>query len=267
MWSIQRGHELPPNRELGFLRYASSTLLNHLKTCARQTQENRSNARHEVVSPRKSNASGSTRPSTQPLWPLSTTGNLSTLQHSPQHSLMLPPSVPPTRTCSPAVSTSSLSALPSPYSGLMLSLDPSPQPSPGQSFSNHPTPRSRSQSILIDDSSTWLPDFQKKFEERIARLTVSAGLPLSWVDNPEWIDFINDFVPSVRSPSRKVLTNRLIPAAAKNHRDMAKIAAKNQNTTLQADGWTGTNFHHLLAFMIAFNKQVRPRLPHSSWGL
>ena len=216
MWSIQRGHELPPNRELGFLRYASSTLLNHLKTCARQTQENRSNARHEVVSPRKSNASGSTRPSTQPLWPLSTTGNLSTLQHSPQHSLMLPPSVPPTRTCSPAVSTSSLSALPSPYSGLMLSLDPSPQPSPGQSFSNHPTPRSQLQSILIDDSSMWLPDFQKKFEERIARLTVSAGLPLLWVDDPEWIDFIN-FVPSVRSPSQKVLTNYLILAATKNH--------------------------------------------------
>jgi len=54
---------------------------------------------------------------------------------------------------------------------------------------------------LIDDSGIWPPEFQRKFEERIARLTVSAGLPLSWVNNPEWIDFINDFLPSARSPS------------------------------------------------------------------
>ncbi|KAF9782368.1 hypothetical protein BJ322DRAFT_1010247 [Thelephora terrestris] len=119
-----------------------------------------------------------------------------------------------------------------------------------------PISQSQSQSVLIDNPGVWLPEFQRKFEERIARLTVSAGMPLSWVDNPEWIDFINDFVPSARSPSRKVLTNRLIPMVAKSYRDMAKIAARNQNVTLQADGWTGVNFHHLLAFMISFNNQV-----------
>jgi hypothetical protein len=103
----------------------------------------------------------------------------------------------------------------------------------------------------------WIPEFQLKFEERIARLTVSAGLPLSWVDNPEWIDFINDFLPSARSPSQKDLTNRLIPSAAKHYQSMAKLVARNKNATLQADGWTGVNFHHLLVFMFAFDKQVR----------
>ena len=138
----------------------------------------------------------------------------------------------------------------------MIPLNDSPQLSPGQSFSDLPTPRSRLQSILIDDNSTWLPEFQRRFEDRIARLTVSANLPLSWVDNPEWIDFVGDFIAFARSPSQKVLTNHLIPAAAKSYRELAKIVATNQNVTLQADGWTGVNFHHLLAFMISFDKQV-----------
>jgi hypothetical protein len=109
---------------------------------------------------------------------------------------------------------------------------------------------------LIDDYSVWSPEFQPKFEERVARLTVAMGLPLSWVDNPKWIDLINDFLPAARSPSQKVLTNRLIPIAAKRYEDAAKAVARNSNATLQADRWMGKNFHHLLAFMIAVNKQV-----------
>ena len=248
MWSIQRGREPPPDKDYGFLRYASSTLVNHLKVCSRQSETNRSHARHEAISPKKPVASGLTHQNVPPLWLPSNPGN----QRSPSYSQMLPP-------ISPAASTSALSALPSPYTNLIIPLSDSPMLSPAQSFSNHPTPRSRSQSILIDNVGVWIPEYQRKFEERIARLTVSAGLPLSWVDNPEWIDFINDFLPFARSPSRKVLTNRLIPAAAKNHQDMAKVAAKNRNITLQADGWTGINFHHLLAFMITFDKQVRFR--------
>ena len=33
--------------------------------------------------------------------------------------------------------------------------------------------------------------------------------------------------------------------------------ARDQNVTLQADGWTGTNSHHFLALMMTFNKQVK----------
>jgi hypothetical protein len=37
---------------------------------------------------------------------------------------------------------------------------------------------------------------------------------------------------------------------------MAKESMRGQNATIQADGWTGVNFHHLLAFMITVNKKV-----------
>jgi len=212
--------------------------------------------KHEFVSPRKPRAPSSNHNTQLPPPP---NPGFSPSQHSPWYTQMLPPSGPPTRSCLPAASVSSLPPLPPSYANLMVPMAQSPLLSPSQSFSDHPTPRSWSQSVLIEDQSLWPPEFQRKFEEKIARLTVSAGLPLSWVDNPEWIDFINDFLPSARSPSRKVLTNRLIPAATKSCQDLAKTAARDQNTTLQADGWTGANFHHLLAFLMTFNQQVRFR--------
>jgi hypothetical protein len=256
VWTIQKSlRGLPVDGEYGFLRYASSTLINHLKVCSRQSEATRARARHILTaSPKKQNHSGSTHSNVQLPWPQFGPG---TSHHSPPLPQMLPPSIPSTRACSPAASISSLSAFPSPYAFLTTPPNGDILFSPARSYASLPTiARSRSQSILIDDSGVWSPEFQKKFEERITRITVAAGLPLSWVDNPEWIDFINDFLPFARSPSRKVLTNRLIPTAAKHHRELATVAAKNQNATLQADGWTGINFHHLLAFMISFNKQV-----------
>ena len=249
---------MPPDNERGWIRYAASTLLNHIKVCTRQSSDNRAHARHERESPRKHAASSSIQPNV-PL-PL-----LSPYPTFFQHPQMLPPSIPSTRLCSPATSTVSTlpSPLPLPYLGLMLpgpmdqTFPRSPlEPSPGQSFS-HLTPGSQSQSSLIDDRNLWPSMSQKRFEEKIARLTAAAGLPLSWVDNPEWIDFVNDFLPYARSPSRKVLTNRLIPAAVKKRQDETKVMTRDQNATLQADGWTGANFHHLLAFLITVNKQVR----------
>lgn len=237
-----------------FIRYAGSTLVNHLKICYRQTPEICAHVKHEA-SPKKSNVSSSASQNIQLPWlPLP---DSSGFQHSSLYPQMLPPSMPPTRTHLPLGSTTSLSALPSPYTHFVVLMDQSPLLSPGQFVTNHPTPKSQSQSILINDSGVWPPEFQRKFEERIVRLTASAGLPLYWVDNPEWIDLVNNFLPSARSPSRKVLTNCLTPAITKEYRDMKKVAARDQNTTLQADGWTGANFHHLLTFMIAFNKQVR----------
>ena len=127
---------------------------------------------------------------------------------------------------------------------------------PGQSLSIHHTPGSWSQPALIDDG-VWTHKSQRRFEEKITRLTIATGLPLSWVDNPEWIDLVYDFLPHARSPSRKVLTNRLIPMALKKRQDETKVMARDQNVTLQADGWMGTNTHYLLAFMMTFNKQVK----------
>ena len=68
-----------------------------------------------------------------------------------------------------------------------------------------------SQSVLPSNRESWSSELQGIFEARIARLTVVAGLPLSWVDNPEWINFIHQFLPWAMSPSWKVLTTWLIP--------------------------------------------------------
>ena len=76
-------------------------------------------------------------------------------------------------------------------------------------------------------------------------------LTLSWVDNAEWIAFVDEFLPAVRSPSRKVLTNQLIPTAVAEFQAAAKVAANSCEVTIQADGWMGVNHHYLIAFMIS----------------
>jgi hypothetical protein len=88
-------------------------------------------------------------------------------------------------------------------------------------------------------------------------MTASAGFPLSWVDNAEWIDFCTEFLPAAKLPSRKTLTRRLLPAAITELRTAARATAKGHEATLQADGWTGVNNHHLLAFMITADGKVR----------
>jgi hypothetical protein len=105
-------------------------------------------------------------------------------------------------------------------------------------------------------SRYWPKEKQKGFETHLARLTASAGFPLSWVDNTEWIDFCTEFLPAAVLPSRKTLTRRILPAALEEFRAAAKATAKGHNATLQADGWTGVNNHHLLAFMITADQKV-----------
>jgi hypothetical protein len=102
----------------------------------------------------------------------------------------------------------------------------------------------------------WTTTQQQQFERRVARLTVSAGLPLSWVDNPDWIELCQECIPGAKSPSRKTLTRRLIPTAAAELREAAKSAAKGHEATIQADGWTGENHHHLIACMITVDGKV-----------
>jgi len=55
-------------------------------------------------------------------------------------------------------------------------------------------------------------DRQQRFEELIVRLTASAGLPLSWVDNLEFDAFLSEFVPGAWAVSRKTLSRRILPS-------------------------------------------------------
>ncbi|KAE9388778.1 hypothetical protein BT96DRAFT_773704, partial [Gymnopus androsaceus JB14] len=105
----------------------------------------------------------------------------------------------------------------------------------------------------------WSVAQQTQFEEQITRLTASGGFSLSWVENLEFHSLIQEFMPSAKIPSRKVLTNRLLPKVAQSFRENAQLDAQanSANVTAQCDGWSGINHHHLIAFMMTVNQKVR----------
>jgi hypothetical protein len=100
------------------------------------------------------------------------------------------------------------------------------------------------------------PDRQAWFETRICRLLALAGLPLSFTSNLEWIALVNEFLPGVRNVKCDALTRCVLPCTVDNLRQQAKIRAKGCDATLQSDGWSGMNAHHLVAFMIAVDMRV-----------
>jgi len=60
--------------------------------------------------------------------------------------------------------------------------------------------------VLADPNASWSTICQKRFESFIGHLTAAAGFPLSWVDNPIFIEFMEEFIPAAKIPSQKVLT-------------------------------------------------------------
>ncbi|KAI0827853.1 hypothetical protein BC628DRAFT_1317586 [Trametes gibbosa] len=102
----------------------------------------------------------------------------------------------------------------------------------------------------------WTAARQSHYESLVTRLTASANFPLSWVDNPIWIEFCDEFLPSAKVPTRRVLTSRLLHNEIKHFRAQAIQQTAGGDATMQADGWTGLNNHHLLAFMIRANCAV-----------
>lgn len=87
-------------------------------------------------------------------------------------------------------------------------------------------------------------------------MTTACGFPLSLVDNPEWIAFCDEFIPAAHVPSRNTLTRRIIPDVVADFRANARADSEGYYGTLQDDGWTGINHHHLLASMVSANGQV-----------
>src|SRR6267154_1393330 len=74
--------------------------------------------------------------------------------------------------------------------------------------------RIMSRQSIVAPEFLWSPSHQQRFETRVARLTASANFPIAWVENPEWLALLDEFIPSAISPTRKVLTNPIIPAEA-----------------------------------------------------
>ncbi|KAL7281578.1 hypothetical protein ACG7TL_004895 [Trametes sanguinea] len=103
----------------------------------------------------------------------------------------------------------------------------------------------------------WTDAVQARFESLLIRLTVAANLPLSWVQCPVWLTFCDEFLPAAVAPSRKVLTERLLPAEVEHYRSKAIASTpEGEPATLQGDGWTGINSHHLLGFMMTADRQA-----------
>ncbi|KAJ3497528.1 hypothetical protein NLJ89_g10338 [Agrocybe chaxingu] len=111
-------------------------------------------------------------------------------------------------------------------------------------------------SNLREPQEPWDEESQKTFETFLARITASGDFPLSWVTNPEFVSFCQKYIPDARLPSRKVLTNRILPRALKDVRAGIMAKAFGGLATVQCDGWTGENFQHLIAFMISTKRQI-----------
>jgi hypothetical protein len=273
----------------GWLRSAKTTLLRHLRYCELNTAETRSRAEDDHIAAGGTASPGKGRRRRQPDPPIETYphpiqthslnipnpfpvagpsagfGTLMSYHNSPGPSFTSLP-MPASTLASPAMSNFPLPvpfADGPPYSPSILdssqaSVSASPMlhhTIPLSRTSSHSANR-RTSSRLVPDTHTWSSVRQKQFENAIACLTASAGLPLSWVDNAEWIAFVDEVLPAARSPSRKVLTNRLIPTAVAEFQAAAKVEANGREATIQADGWTGVNHHHLIAFMITVDGKV-----------
>ena len=104
----------------------------------------------------------------------------------------------------------------------------------------------------------WSADRQNTFNMWIARLTALAGLPLCWIENPEFILFCQEFVhPAAIVPGRKAMTNRILPTLKRDFRKRAQaVIRKGATATIQSDGWSAINDHHLNAFMMTVEKKV-----------
>ena len=140
----------------------------------------------------------------------------------------------------------------------------------GSSRANSPHPDglfrrqsgSRSSSVApYSANQEWSADRQTTFETRLGRLTASTGSALSWIENPEFILFCQEFVhPCAIVPSRKKLTHRILPGVRREFRKKAQAAIKEgSKATVQADGWSGINDHHLNAFMMTVGQKVREK--------
>ncbi len=78
---------------------------------------------------------------------------------------------------------------------------------------------------------------------------------MAWVENPEWLALLDEFMPFATSPTRKVLANRIIPAEVQKICLASMKKTEGCEVTLQCDGWTGINSHHYIAFMMTTSKR------------
>ena len=100
----------------------------------------------------------------------------------------------------------------------------------------------------------WSAACTRLFEHWILCLTASTGFPLFWVENPEFQAIWEEFIPGSPHISWKVLTKRILWEVVTEFHEGVKRHVARKEATMQSNGWTGINNHHLVAFMITTNK-------------
>lgn len=63
-------------------------------------------------------------------------------------------------------------------------------------------------------------------------------------------------MPGAKPVTRRMLTSRILPTNLKYLRAEVRKRAQGKEGTVQADGWTGDNNHHLVAFMLNADHEV-----------
>jgi len=101
----------------------------------------------------------------------------------------------------------------------------------------------------------WTDADRAWFSACLAQITASCGFLFSWVEDPEWLGFLQEFFPTAEPIKHQSLANHWIPLEVGKFRWEAKNHSQGLEDTIQCDGWSGMNFHHFIAFMITTLKR------------
>ncbi|KAI5994288.1 hypothetical protein EDC04DRAFT_3126530, partial [Pisolithus marmoratus] len=161
----------------------------------------------QVAEPSSSDTSGVVGP-----YPAMNDSTPTVLMPMPQLSVSAPAqeSLPPSRLIIPAA------CYPSDYrhSPVLSSIALSPSPSqPCMSVSRQLS--TSNLSVLLSAFGTnrpWTDADKAHFGACIAWITASCGFPFSWVENLEWLGFLQEFIPQAEPIKHQSLANRWIPA-------------------------------------------------------
>jgi hypothetical protein len=85
------------------------------------------------------------------------------------------------------------------------------------------------------------------FEILLLRMSVSNGLPFNFFENQETKDVFEFIAPALKLPSRKRMSDRILPKSAKMLKESIKNMAQNDKIGVTAafDGWTNVKQEHL----------------------
>ncbi|KAJ8086129.1 hypothetical protein PM082_004949 [Marasmius tenuissimus] len=136
-------------------------------------------------------------------------------------------------------------------------------PSPGEPPAKRSRKSSTRSAATQSTPQQWNDTLQNKFETQIAQITASQGLPLSWVENPKWENFLWEFLPGAHNLSQGRLTWIIIPRTLAVMQGVARGPLQGSMGTLQADGWSGINSVHVIGCMLTARGSINLHCPSS----